>query len=175
VAELQRVRERRRAVLLARHYREAQGLSVEQVARRLGRSPATIRSYFYDPTAAKAARVKHGYHGVCARCGAETSGSGPGRDRAICGRCNGRASAEWDRPRIAAALRSWRERYGRPATSTDLSMSYASARAPRDNGVRLRRLQAGWEGGRWPAASVVQYHYGTVLAANRAALASGPV
>jgi AcrR family transcriptional regulator len=43
-----RVVQRRRAVALARHYREAEGLSIAQIADRLGRSPATIKAYF-DP------------------------------------------------------------------------------------------------------------------------------
>jgi transcriptional regulator with XRE-family HTH domain len=34
------------AVALARHFREAEGLSIAQVAERLGRSPATIKAYF---------------------------------------------------------------------------------------------------------------------------------
>src|SRR2546423_11305145 len=45
-----RVVERRRAVALARHYREAEGLSIAQIAERLGRAPATVKGYFYDPT-----------------------------------------------------------------------------------------------------------------------------
>jgi DNA-binding NarL/FixJ family response regulator len=45
-----RVVERRRAVALARYYREAEGLSIVQIADRLGRSPAMIKAYFYDPT-----------------------------------------------------------------------------------------------------------------------------
>jgi DNA-binding NarL/FixJ family response regulator len=45
-----RVHERRRAVALARHFREAEGLSIMQIADRLGRSPATIKAYFYDPS-----------------------------------------------------------------------------------------------------------------------------
>jgi DNA-binding NarL/FixJ family response regulator len=40
-----RVRERRRAVALARHYREFEGLSIAQIAGRLGRSPATVKAY----------------------------------------------------------------------------------------------------------------------------------
>jgi AcrR family transcriptional regulator len=44
-----RVIERRRAVALARHYREYEGLSIRQIADRLGRSPATVKAYFYDP------------------------------------------------------------------------------------------------------------------------------
>jgi hypothetical protein len=42
--------ERRRAVALALHYREAEGLSVAQIAERLGRSRATVKAYFYDPS-----------------------------------------------------------------------------------------------------------------------------
>jgi DNA-binding NarL/FixJ family response regulator len=45
-----RVVERRRAVALARHYREVEGLSIRQIADRLGRSPATVKAYFYDPS-----------------------------------------------------------------------------------------------------------------------------
>jgi DNA-directed RNA polymerase specialized sigma24 family protein len=41
-----RVVERRRAVALALHFREAEGLSIAQIAARLGRSPATIKAYF---------------------------------------------------------------------------------------------------------------------------------
>jgi AcrR family transcriptional regulator len=41
-----RVLERRRAVALAQHYREYEGLSIRQIAERLGRSPATIKAYF---------------------------------------------------------------------------------------------------------------------------------
>jgi DNA-binding NarL/FixJ family response regulator len=45
-----RVVERRRAVAVARHFREAEGLSIAQIAERLGRSPATIKAYSYDPS-----------------------------------------------------------------------------------------------------------------------------
>jgi len=58
---LDRVRERRRAVALARHYRDAEGLSIRQIADRLGRSPATIKAYFYDPTGERARTVKAQY------------------------------------------------------------------------------------------------------------------
>ena len=49
-AGMGRVLERRRAVALARHYREFEGLSIRQIAGRLGRSPATVKAYFYDPS-----------------------------------------------------------------------------------------------------------------------------
>ena len=45
-----RVAECRRAIALARHYREVEGLSIAEIARRLGRSPPTIKAYFYDPS-----------------------------------------------------------------------------------------------------------------------------
>jgi hypothetical protein len=45
-----RVLECRRAVALARHFRDAEGLSVAQIAERLGRSPAMVKAYFYDPS-----------------------------------------------------------------------------------------------------------------------------
>ena len=38
--------ERRRAVALARHYREAEGLSIGAIADRLGRSSAMVKAYF---------------------------------------------------------------------------------------------------------------------------------
>jgi hypothetical protein len=49
IAGTDRVLERRRAEALARHYREFEGLSIRQIAERLGRSPATVKAYFYVP------------------------------------------------------------------------------------------------------------------------------
>jgi DNA-binding NarL/FixJ family response regulator len=49
---MDRVAERRRAVALALHHREAEGLSIAEIAALLGRSPATVKAYFYDPTQA---------------------------------------------------------------------------------------------------------------------------
>jgi hypothetical protein len=45
---LDRVTERRRAVGLAQHFRDAEGLSIAQIVDRLGRLPATIKGYLYD-------------------------------------------------------------------------------------------------------------------------------
>jgi AraC-like DNA-binding protein len=71
-ARTDRVLERRRAVALARHFREYEGLSIRQIADRLGRSPTTVKAYFYDPTGEKARAVKARYLGVCLGCGAYT-------------------------------------------------------------------------------------------------------
>src|SRR6476659_11211896 len=94
-ARTDRVAERRRAVALARHFLEFERLSITQIAERLGRSPATIKAYFYDPTGEKARAVKARYVGVCRGCGADTQPRNgnddayayfkachPGRDRA---------------------------------------------------------------------------------------------
>ena len=49
---MDRVAERRRAVALAEHYRQSEGLSIAQIAEQLGRSPATVKAYIYDPAGA---------------------------------------------------------------------------------------------------------------------------
>ena len=45
VSMLERFAERRRAAQLARHYRDQEGLSIAEIARRLGRAEATIKAY----------------------------------------------------------------------------------------------------------------------------------
>jgi|SRR5690348_15830496 hypothetical protein len=94
-----RVLERRRAVVLARHYREFEGLSIRQIANRLGRSPATVKAYFYDPTGEKARAVKARYVGVCRGCGAYTQPrNGKGDVYAYCKALSaGRIAASLDR------------------------------------------------------------------------------
>jgi hypothetical protein len=67
-----RVEQRRRAAAVARHYRDAEGLSIAEIAGRLGRSPATVKAYLYDTTGAKARAVKARYRGVCRGCGHPT-------------------------------------------------------------------------------------------------------
>ena len=94
-----RVLERRRAVALARHYREFEGLSIREIADRLGRSPATIKAYFYDPTGEKARAVKARYSGVCRGCGAYTQPrNGKGDAYAYCKACHpGAIERRWTR------------------------------------------------------------------------------
>src|SRR5947207_9637440 len=131
-----RVSERRRAVALARHFRDAEGLSIAQIADRLGRSPATIKAYFYDPTGEKARAVKARYVGVCRGCGAYTRPrNGKGDAYAYCKRCRpGAIARQWTRERSREAMRAWRARYGaaRPPT-TGRAPTPAGAAAKRSN------------------------------------------
>jgi DNA-binding NarL/FixJ family response regulator len=148
-SDLGRVLERRRAVALARHYRESEGLSIRQIADRLGRSPATIKAYFYDPSGEKARAVKARYVGVCRGCGAYTQPrNGKGDAYAYCKACHpGAIEQRWTRERVVDAMLDWRLRYGRLPSSYDWSRTHACRRG----GEAVERLADG----EWPAASVV--------------------
>src|SRR6201995_466271 len=126
----ERVAERCRAVAFARHFREAEGLSIRQIAGRLGRSPATVKAYFYDPTGEKARAVKARYVGVCRGCGAYTQPrNGKGDAYAYCKACHpGAIERRWTRERVLDAMREWRTRYGRLPTSYDWSVTHARRR-----------------------------------------------
>ena len=139
--------ERRRAVALAHHFREAEGLSIAQIAARLGRSPATIKAHFYDPIGAKAREVKARYRGACRGCGAPTSPrGGKGDAYEYCKSCRpGAIARQWTRERVREAIRAWRARYGAAPSSYDWSRAHARRRG----GEPLKRLQAG----EWPAPS----------------------
>ena len=154
-AGIDRVAERRRAVALARHYRELEGLSIRQIADRLGRSPATVKAYFYDPTGEKARVVKARYVGVCRGCGAYTQPrNSKGDAYAYCKACHpGAIKRRWTAERVLDAMCDWRARYGRLPTSYDWSRTHARRRG----GESLERLARG----DWPAASVVTRLFGT--------------
>jgi AraC-like DNA-binding protein len=158
--------ERRRAVVLARHYREAEGLSIAQIAERLGRSPTTIKAYFYDPTGEKARAVKARYVGVCRGCGAYTQPrNGKGDAYAYCKACHpGAIERRWTRGRVLGAMLEWRARYGRLPSSYDWSRTHAHRRG----GEPLERLRAG----DWPSASAVSGVYGSWGAARTVATRS---
>jgi hypothetical protein len=84
-----RVSERRRAAKLARHYRDEEGLTIAEIARRLGRAAPTVKAYLYDPMGDKARGVKSRYRGVCRGCGAPASArNGEGDAYAYCKRCH---------------------------------------------------------------------------------------
>jgi hypothetical protein len=158
-----RVVERRRAVSLARHFREAEGLSNAQIADRLGRSPSTIKAYFYDPSGEKARAVKARYQGVCRGCGAYTQPrNGKGDAYAYCKACHpGAIERRWTRQRVLDAMWVWQARHGRLPSSYDWSRTHARRRG----GEALARLAEG----DWPSTSVVTRTYGTWAAAREAA------
>jgi len=159
-----RVIERRRAVALACHYRDAEDLSIAQIADRLGRSSATIEAYFYDPTGDKARAVKERYVGVCRGCGAYTQPrNGKGDAYAYCKACHpGATAVRWTRERVVAAMREWDDHFGRLPSSYDWSRTHAHRRG----GEALSRLAKG----EWPSASVVTDRFGTWAAAREADL-----
>lgn len=156
---LDRVVERRRATQLARHYRDQEGLSIAEIARRLGRTEATIKAYLYDPTGDKARAVKARYQGMCRGCGAPTAPrNGKGDAYAYCKRCHpGAIAPQWTQGRVREAMRAWRARYGAAPSSYDWSRTHARRRG----GEALKRLQAG----EWPSPSTVTDLYGTWAAA----------
>ena len=155
-----RVTERRRAVQLARHYRDAEDLSITEIARRLGKSPATVKGYFYDPTGEKAKAVKARYVGVCRGCGAPTQPrNGKGDAYAYCKACHpGAIAPRWTRESVRAAMRAWHDRYGKPPSSYDWSRTHAGRRGAE----ALARLADG----DWPAPATVTDLYGTWAAAH---------
>ena len=157
-----RVVERRRAVALARHYRESEGLSIREIANRLGRSPAMVKAYFYDPTGEKAWAVKARYVGVCRGCGAYTQPrNGKGDAYAYCKACHpGAIERRWTRERVLVTMRDWRDRHGRLPSAYDWSRTHARRRG----GEALRRLNQGC----WPSASVVTAVWGSWSAARSA-------
>src|SRR5437016_3957881 len=162
---LDRVAERRRAAQLARHYRDQEGLSIAEIARRLGRADATIKSYLYDPTGDKAHAVKARYRGVCRGCGAPTAPrNGKGDAYAYCKRCHpGAIAPKWTRELVREAMHAWRARFGRFPSSYDWSRTHARRRG----GQAMERL----EEGDWPPSSVVGDLYGSWEAARAAARA----
>ncbi|HEY3945582.1 MAG TPA: hypothetical protein VGL78_10175 [Solirubrobacteraceae bacterium] len=150
---------------LARHFREAEGLSIKQIAERLGRSQATVKAYFYDPTGEKARAVKARHRGLCRGCGAYTQPrNGKGDAYAYCKACHpGAIKPRWTRSLVRESMREWRERL---PSSYDWSRTHARRRG----GEALRRLGEG----RWPAPSVVTWLFGSWVAARAAAFAATP-
>jgi hypothetical protein len=74
-----RVHERRRAAALARHYHDAEGLSIWETSRRLGRAEATVKAYLYDPT--KDLRISRSSGRLLVMHGPRTASSYPALSR----------------------------------------------------------------------------------------------
>jgi hypothetical protein len=159
-----RVEERRRAAAVARHYRDVEGLLIAEIAGRLGRSPATVKAYLYDPTGAKAREVKARYRGICRGCGGVTQPrNGKGDAYEYCKNCHpGAIAARWTREGVRDAMLEWRDRFGKLPSSYEWSRTQARRRG----GAALERLQ---DGG-WPSPGTVTDLYGTWAAARADAL-----
>jgi AraC-like DNA-binding protein len=129
-SSIDRVAERRRAVALAHHFREAEGLSIAQIAARLGGSPATVKAYFYDATGEKARAMKRRYQGVWRGCGAYTQPrNGKGDAYAYCKACHpGAIERRWTRERVLGAMLAWRAQHGQLPSSYDWSRTHARRR-----------------------------------------------
>ena len=165
MSAVDRVQGRRRAVALARHYRDHEALSTAEIARRLGRAEATVKAYLYDPTGEKARAVKRRYQGLCRGCGAPTTArGGKGDANEFCKNCHpGAIAPTRTRDGVRDAMHEWRQRYGRPPSSTDWSRTHARRRG----GEALKRFQAR----DWPAPSTLIDIYGSWSAAHADAFA----
>ena len=130
-----RVSERRRAAQLARHYRDQEGLTIAEIARRLGRAEGTVKAYLYDPLGDKAREVKARYRGVCRGCGAPTSArNGKGDAYGYCRSCrHGAIARQWTRERVREAMRA----PGLPATAPRRPPT--TGRAPTHAGAAAKR------------------------------------
>jgi hypothetical protein len=100
-----RVLERRRAVAPARHYRQAEGLPVMQIADGLGRSRATIKAYFHDLTGEKARAVKARATSGCAAAVAPTRRRGTATATRTCNRPATRARSSPAGPLSPSSMR----------------------------------------------------------------------
>jgi AraC-like DNA-binding protein len=148
---------RQRAVTRAHQLRATEGLTIAQIADRLGLSPKTIAAYFSDPTGEKRDRYKQKQQGRCEQCGKPTTSTAVKR----CRDCREQArQRRWTQQTITDAMLAWHDAHGRLPTSYDWNAT-AAARRP----DALRRLQHG----DWPPASSVTDAFGSWPAATRQA------
>jgi hypothetical protein len=154
-----RADERRRAAALARHYRDHEDLSIREIAVRLGRAPATVKAYLWDPTGEKTRAVKRRYQGACRSCGAPTTArGGKGDAYEYCKRCHpGATGARRTQQWVREAMEDWQVRYGSLPSSSDWSRTHARRRG---DGALER-----FEVREWSAPSTVIGLYGSWAAA----------
>jgi hypothetical protein len=111
---LDRVEERRRAVQLARHHREAEACRSRRSTSDSAAPPATVKAYFYDPTGEKGKAVKARFaRGDWPAPGTVTALNGKGDAYAYGKNCHPGAIA----PRMDARARATRWAPGRTATA----------------------------------------------------------
>ena len=109
-----RVAERRRAVALARHFREAEGLSIAQIDRPSRPLAGDRQGVLLRPTGETARAVKARYQGVRRGCGAYTQArNGKGDADAYGKRCHPDAIVRrWTRELEISAKLEWRNSLG---------------------------------------------------------------
>ena len=111
--------------------------------------------------------MKGRYQGVCRGCGAPTAArGGKGDAYEFCKRCHpGAIAPTRTRDWVRDVMHEWRQRYGRPPSSTEWSRTHARRRG----GEALVRFQAR----DWPPASTVIDIYGSWAAAHADAFRDG--
>lgn len=96
----------------------AQGLLVREIAEEMGVAIQSVSAWLNDPDRSKEIARKKTYAGTCEDCGAATTGTASGLDRAPrwCKDCGNRHSSEtrtvWTRELVIARIHEWAERYG---------------------------------------------------------------
>ena len=101
----------------------AEGLTIVQIAQRMGASRSAVSMWLCDPDLSRQRANRERYGGTCIDCGARTDGSN-GRAAAPtrCLRCRSRyqhENARWTRDVIIEAIQRFAREHGRPPTATD--------------------------------------------------------
>jgi hypothetical protein len=157
-ADIDRVGRRRWVVALARHHGEYVGLSIRQIADRLGRSPATVRAYLVDPR--RRGRSRTGTWGVPRLRRLHPAAQRQRRPvTPPQAPPSGAIARRWTQDHVLDAMRDWLGRYGgyrrhttgRVRTRSGERQSRAS---PRESGRRRASSHAcsvpGALRARWP-------------------------
>jgi hypothetical protein len=101
----------------------AEGLTHDQIARRLGVSRRTVGSLLADPDGSKQRARRDCYRRPCPECGRPMDGSGGYASSpslcAACTRARQHESRYWTRERVVDAIRRFAARHGRPPTTTE--------------------------------------------------------
>ena len=131
-----------------------------------GDSVARRRRSRATSTTRRGRRPRRSRHGIAARAGNAARQPRPAAGRAAyeyCKNCHpGAIAGRWTRDQVIAAMRAWRDRYGRPPSSYDWSRTHATRRgdeaasrladgdrpAPRNGQRPVRHVGGGARGGR---------------------------
>lgn len=123
--------ERRRRVAIARQLRDT-GLSVTEVAERMGIKRRSASDLLSDPWREKANRRRALYGGKCGRCGQQTDGSA-GRSKPapeFCSACAPAKHATWNKTTILAAIARYARETGHQPVSREWLLDRPSYAPP---------------------------------------------